>query len=72
MLDTDRIMSDNDDNNDNQDDILKNEETLNRRAWVARALDSVRRRLESGDELEPAPEQSERPRLYVVSSNRQR
>jgi hypothetical protein len=68
MRDTDRDMSD----SDNENDILKNEDTLNRRAWVARALDSARRRLASGEPPEPAAEKSERPQLYVVSSNRPR
>jgi hypothetical protein len=66
MRDTDRNMSESDDNHD----ILKNEETLKRRDWIARAVDGVRRRLESGDELEAAPEKNGRPQLYVVTSNR--
>lgn len=59
---------------DEQEDILKNEETKHRRAWIARALDSVRRRLEAGDtpEPEPEPERVARPQLYVVPSRRQR
>lgn len=63
-------MSDNDDNNDRK---FTNEETLKRRAWIARALDCVRRRQQqAGDGPDPAPEQSERPQLYVVPSRRQR
>jgi hypothetical protein len=68
MRDTDCNMSDHDD----QAYPLKNEETINRRAWVDRALECVRRRLEAGEEIGPAPEKSERPNLYIVSSGRPR
>lgn len=57
---------------DDQKYPLKNEETVSRRAWVDRALECVRRRLESGEDIEPAPDQAERPQLYVVSSSRRR
>lgn len=68
MRDTDCNMSE----SNEQNYPLKNEETVNRRAWVDRALECVRRRLESGEEFEPAPEKAERPQLYVVSSSRPR
>lgn len=55
-------MSDRDDN----DEIIKNQETRTRRAWVDRALQSVRRRLDRGEELPAESEPAERPRLYVV------
>jgi hypothetical protein len=59
-------MSDRDDN----DDIIKNEDTLTRRAWVDHALRSVRRRLEGGEDLPAENEPAERPRLYVVPPGR--
>ena len=61
-------MSDRDDN----DDIIKNEETLTRRAWVDRALRSVRRRLEGGEGLPSENEPAERPQLFVVPPGRKR
>ena len=61
-------MSDRDDNND----LIKNKDTKTRRAWVDRALQSVRRRLEKGEELPSAPEPAERPHLHVVPSGRKR
>jgi len=61
-------MSDRDDN----DEIIKNEETQTRRAWVERAIASVRRRLERGDGLPPASKETDRaPHLYVVPPNRE-
>lgn len=71
-------MSDRD-QKDNSDEIIRNQETRTRRAWVDRALQGVRRRLESGQGLPEAdglPEAGEpaeqRPPLYVVPSRRQR
>jgi hypothetical protein len=62
-------MSDRDD----QDDIIRNPETRRRRAWIDRAIDSVRRRLESGEGIPEADEtDTERPKLYVVRSGRHR
>ena len=61
-------MSDRDDN----DDIIKNQETRSRRAWVDRALRSVRRRLEKGEDLPAENEPAECPRLYVVPPGRKR
>ncbi len=61
-------MSDRDDN----EQILKNKDTVARRAWVNRALECVRRRLERGEEIPTAGEQAERPSLFVVRSSRER
>ena len=61
-------MSDTDDN----DDIIKNQETRTRRAWVDRALQSVRRRLNRGEDLPAESEPAERPHLYVVPPGRKR
>ncbi len=61
-------MSDTDD----QDEIIKNQDTVRRRAWVDHALASVRRRLESGEELPAESEPEDRPQLYVVPPGRKR
>jgi hypothetical protein len=61
-------MSDRDDS----DDIITNQETRTRRDWVARALASVRRRLERGEELSPERDRRAVPRLYVVPPGRKR
>jgi hypothetical protein len=63
-------MSDRDD----QDDIIKNDDTRSRRAWVARAVQGVRRRLESGEKLPDAAESEAppEPHLYVVRSQPKR
>jgi hypothetical protein len=53
---------------DQQDDIIKNQDTRTRRAWVSRAVDGVRRRLERGEGIPPAD--PERPRLTVVRNTR--
>lgn len=70
-------MSDRD-QDDNSEDLIRNQETRTRRAWVDRALQGVRRRLESdqglpdGESLPEAGEPAERPQLYVVPSRRKR
>ncbi|MFO1354562.1 MAG: hypothetical protein U1F72_00245 [Gammaproteobacteria bacterium] len=65
-------MSDRDEN----DDLIQNPETRTRRAWVASALQGVRRRLESGEMPSagpiPAAEAPPRPRLSVVPSAHKR
>lgn len=48
-----------------------NEHTVRRRAWIARALDSVRGRFDSGgaeDNLQAA-EKPVKPHLYAVKTN---
>jgi hypothetical protein len=65
-------MSDSDDHGE----IISNQDTRTRRAWVERALQAVRRRLDSGQGLpEGLPEAdpaAERPQLRVVPSGRKR
>lgn len=46
-----------------------NEHTIRRRAWIAKALDSVRGRGEGGEEDFLAAEEAPTPHLYVVSSD---
>jgi hypothetical protein len=58
-------------NKKHSDTIITNEQTLQRRAWIERALDGVRGTLLSGEdglEIRRKP----RPRLYVVGSSRVR
>jgi hypothetical protein len=59
---------------DDNDDIIRNQDTLKRRAWVDRAIEGVRRRLEQGDGV-PADSiacEPDRPRLSVVPPSRKR
>ena len=55
---------------------FSNEFTVRRRAWIAKALDSVRGRFEAGDievgdEPLQASEDSPKPQLYVVKTDDQ-
>ena len=50
--------------------IITNEKTRQRRAWIDRALASVRRNPESGEEQGEVADTSSKPHLFVVSSNR--
>ncbi|MBM4196769.1 MAG: hypothetical protein FJ197_06685 [Gammaproteobacteria bacterium] len=62
-------MSDRED----QEEIIRNPETRNRRAWVERALEGVRRRLASEQGLPECGDATpERPNLYVLRSGRSR
>lgn len=54
------------------EDIIRNEDTRRRRAWVDRAVESARRRLAQGEEIPAAPDKPERPRLAVVPTARKR
>jgi hypothetical protein len=59
-------------NREEDEDLIRNEDTLNRRAWVDRALESVRQRL---DDEHRAP--TERPRdkgaqLFVIPVRKSR
>ena len=57
---------------DDNDALIKNQDTKTRRAWVDRALQGVRRRLEKGEDLPSAPEPADRPYLHIVPSGRKR
>jgi hypothetical protein len=59
---------------DNSDIIIRNQDTIIQRAWVERAIESVRRRLENNEELPPVAEEQPpgRPHLYLVHSARKR
>jgi hypothetical protein len=72
MLELLKIMSD----NEHDDPLIRNEDTLRRRAWIDRALASVRGRLKPAELGEtptateavlPEPaEDGRRPQLYLV------
>jgi hypothetical protein len=59
-------MSDRDDN----EDLIKNPDTLTRRAWVDLAVKGVRRRLDLDPGLAEAAPPAEPPQLYVVPSRK--
>lgn len=46
-----------------------NENTVRRRAWIAKALDSVRGKFDSGEDNTINSEESEKPHLYVVKTD---
>lgn len=50
--------------------LIKNQETLRRRAWVERALAGVRGRAVSAEEPPVEQPEAPKPRLYVVGSDR--
>ena len=51
------------------DSEFTNEETVRRRAWIDRALDSVRGRIQFRDDDVIVTEEPEKPQLYVVKSD---
>ena len=69
--------------NENEQIVFRNEDTLHRRAWIDRALSGVRGRLHADDEGEPAQAAPARltdpailpparPQLYVVRNRASR
>jgi len=46
-----------------------NEQTVRRRAWIAKALDSVRGRFDQGADDILSSNESEKPHLYVVKTD---
>lgn len=59
-------------NTKHSEKTFTNLETVRKRAWIERAIDSVRERFASGDESSESPENAQKPQLYVVDSNRNR
>jgi len=49
-----------------------NAETVRKRAWIEKALASVRGRFTSGEDGSESTEAAAKPQLYVVDSNRTR
>ena len=52
--------------------VITNEETLQRRAWVERAIAEVRGRMSAAPVAPERAERSQRPKLYVVGSRQSR
>ncbi|MDJ0927052.1 MAG: hypothetical protein QNJ73_05300 [Gammaproteobacteria bacterium] len=52
--------------------LIKNQDTLRRRAWVERALAGVRGRSSTAEDAPIDQSDSPKPKLYVVGSNRAR
>lgn len=51
------------------DTEFTNEHTVRRRAWIARALDSVRGRFDNGKDDVLIAEETAKPNLYVVKTD---
>ena len=51
------------------DTIFTNEETLNRRAWIDRAMSGVKGKVQDQDNQPKVREEPRKPRLYVVDSS---
>jgi len=51
---------------------FRNAETVRKRAWIERALASVKGRFTVGEDGSDATEKAARPNLYVVDPNRPR
>ena len=54
------------------DTSFTNEQTVRRRAWIEKAVDSVRGSISPGEEVVEARAKSRRPHLYIASSKRTR
>ena len=54
------------------DDLITNEDTVNRRAWIEKAVSVVKGKVTDGEEAVDTSEQSKNPNLYVVNTNRPR
>jgi hypothetical protein len=54
------------------DELITNEDTVNRRAWIEKALSVVKGKVTDADESVDACEQPIQPHLYVVNTNQPR
>lgn len=54
------------------DTDFENADTVCRRAWIEKALDSVKERFTIGEERVESPDKEKKPHLYLVDSNRSR
>lgn len=52
------------------DELITNEDTVNRRAWVEKAVSVVKGEVTDREDAVDAGEQPTEPNLYVVNSNR--
>lgn len=48
---------------------FRNEHTVRRRAWIEKALDSVRGRFDDGEDCAVNSEESTKPHLFVVKTD---
>lgn len=54
------------------DEIITNEDTVNRRAWVEKAVSVVKGMVTDRGDSVDAGKQTSKPKLYVVNTNRPR
>ncbi len=54
------------------DDLITNEDTVNRRAWIEKAVSVVKGKVTDGEKAVDTSEQPKKPNLYVVNTNRPR
>ncbi|MDH3509404.1 MAG: hypothetical protein OER85_00955 [Gammaproteobacteria bacterium] len=54
------------------DEIITNEDTVNRRAWIEKALSVVKGKVADGEDTVDACGQPDKPNLYVVNNKRER
>jgi hypothetical protein len=54
------------------DELITNEDTVNRRAWIEKAVSVVKGEVADREDAVDAGEQSTEPNLYVVNPNRPR
>ena len=54
------------------DELIKNEGTVNRRAWIEKAVSVVKGEVADQDDTVDVSDQPTKPNLYVVNPDRQR
>jgi len=54
------------------DELITNEDTVNRRAWIEKAVSVVKGKVADREDAVDACEQPAKPNLYVVNPDRQR
>ena len=54
------------------DELITNEDTVSRRAWIEKAVSVVKGEVADQDDTADVSDQPNKPNLYVVNPNRQR
>ena len=54
------------------DELITNEDTVNRRAWIEKAVSVVKGEVADQHDAGDGTDQPNKPNLYVVTPNRQR
>jgi len=54
------------------DELITNEDTVNRRAWIEKAVSVVKGKVTGGEDRANTGEQPNQPNLYVVDPKRSR